>query len=110
MLQRMGALVCGQFAVLGDGCPGCGGWLHVERHGGYTDHQGWRFCSEDCIADQQERAAQNHCDVHLGTRDLLCDCAEYCAPRGLPTAAMLQEYQDYLDSIKGTPLDPEFIS
>jgi hypothetical protein len=99
----MSVMVCDQFAVLGDGCPECGFWLHREQHGGYPDQHGVYFCSEDCIADQQARAVTRRLDGHLGMRDLLCDCAEYCAPCGLPDAAMRQEYADYLASIQGTP-------
>lgn len=99
-------IACGQSDVLGDGCPGCGGWLHCEVRGGFAGPKGWRFCSEDCAAGQEEWLAQKHVADHVGTRDLLCDCAEFCAPRGLPTAEMRQEYADYLASIKGTALDP----
>lgn len=58
----MSLIVCDQFAVLGDACPGCGGWLHRVVHGGFPGAHGVRFCDEDCIADDQEhqrrRAAQ----------------------------------------------------
>lgn len=97
--------VCGQIE-LGNICPTCertlGGPAEVE----HRDRYGVRCCSEDCLADYQERRARNHADAHYGTRDMLCDCAEYCAPRGLPTQAERDEYAAYLASIKGTPLDP----
>lgn len=93
------AIVCGQFDVLGDQCPGCGGWLHCEVRGGYAGPKGWRFCTEECAADQEDWLARKHLDEHAGVRDLLCDCAEYCAPRGLPTEEMRQEYADYLATL-----------
>lgn len=103
----MSIIVCDQAAVLGDGCPGCGGWLHRVQRSGFPGPHGWFYCDEDCIADQAEQEAHNHVDAHLGTRDLLCDCAQFCAPRGLPTQEMRDEYAAYLVSIKGTELDPE---
>jgi hypothetical protein len=84
----MRAIVCGQAEVLGDGCPGCGGWLHCEVRGGYAGPKGWRFCSEECAADQEEYVAPA-VRVRGGLHT-----------RGLPTAEMRQEYADYLDSIE----------
>ena len=101
----MTVIVCGQFAILGDECPGCGGYLHRVRRGGF-EARGWWHCSEDCIADYQEWLAKQHAEGHYASRDLLCAC-EICAARGLPTQEMLDEYSAYLASIKGTPLDPE---
>lgn len=51
----MSVIVCDQFAVLGDSCPGCGGWLHRVVRNGFPGHGSMRFCEEDCIADDQER-------------------------------------------------------
>jgi hypothetical protein len=95
----MTVIMCGQSDVLGDGCPGCGGWLHVERRGGCPGEHGWFYCTEDCIADHREMIVRRHIDSHIGTRDLLCECPKICAPRGLPTAAMRQEYADYLATL-----------
>lgn len=97
---------CGQFDILGDECPGCGGWLDRVLRGGFAGPNGWRYCDQQCIEDYLESQAVRHTDFHIGVRDLLCDCAEICAPRGLPTSAMLAEYAAYLESIKGTALDP----
>ena len=102
----MTIFLCGQSAVLGDDTCVCGFWLHGVVHGGFEGPHGWRYCSLECIDDQLDFQARNHTNDHHGTRDLLCDCAEFCAPAGLPTAAMLQEYADYVASIKGTALDP----
>jgi hypothetical protein len=101
----MAVIVCDQFAILGDGCPGCGFWLHREVRGGYPDPHGVRHCSEDCLADQAELVIRNHIDAHYGSRDLLCAC-KICTDHGLPTQAILAEYAAYVESIKGTPLDP----
>lgn len=54
----MTIVVCDQFAVLGDTCPGCGGWLHRVQQGGFPGLHGARFCDEDCIAEDQE--SQRH--------------------------------------------------
>lgn|SRR5512145_295764 len=102
----MTIIVCGQFDILGDECPGCGEWLHRVLRGGFEGPHGLRFCAQSCIDDQIEANARRHADDHLGVRDLLCNCAEVCAPRGLPTPAMLAEYAAYLDSIAGTAPDP----
>lgn len=93
-------IACGQNEVLGDGCPGCDGWLHCEVRGGYPGPKGWRFCTEECAADQEGWLARQHLDAHVGTRDLLCECEEVCAPRGLPTAEMRQGYADYLATLE----------
>lgn len=102
----MAVIVCGQFAVLGDECPGCGSHLHRVRRGGFQGADGWWYCDEECIADHQEWLAKKHTEGHYATRDLLCAC-EICSARGLPSQAMLDEYADYVASIKGTSLDPE---
>lgn len=73
-------ILCGQNEVMPDTCQSCGGWLHVERRGGFDG-----CCSEDCLADLQELVQENAIEVHLRLRDMLCHCAEVCAPRGLPT-------------------------
>lgn len=91
----MNAIACGQYDVLGDGCPGCGGWLHRVQRGGFPGPNGWHYCDEDCIADHQEYVARQHVESHYGTRDLLCEC-EICTARGLPTQAMRDEYAAYL--------------
>lgn len=101
----MNAIACGQFAILGDGCPQCEASIHRYRRGGYADQHGVWYCSEDCIADHQEWVARKHTEGPHATRDLLCDCT-ICTARGLPTQAMLDEYADYQESIKGTELDP----
>lgn len=102
----MSVVACGQSAIFPDTCMSCGGYLHrVVRHG-FPGRHGWRFCSEDCVADDQETRVRDHATGHRATRDLLCDCAEVCAPLGLPTQAMKDEYADYLKSIEGTDLDP----
>jgi hypothetical protein len=64
-----------------------------------------RYCCEDCIADRQEWVARQRTKGHYATRDLLCAC-DICAARGLPTQAMLDEYDAYRESIRGTELDP----
>lgn len=84
--------MCDQSA-LGEACPGCGGWLHRVQHGGFR-FDGWPYCDPDCYEDWFEWRRSAHMDGHLATRDLLCDCAEFCAPAGRPTAAELQEYAD----------------
>lgn len=86
--------VCGQFDVLGDGCPGCGGWLHRVMRGGFIGPDGFWYCDEDCIVDYQVWKEQQH----VQRRDLLCAC-EICVKHGRPTQAELTEYQDYLDSL-----------
>jgi hypothetical protein len=94
----MSVILCSQSDVLGEGCPGCGDWLHRVVRGGFP-HNGWHYCDQECIADYEESRARSHVAAHTGTRDLLCDCADICAPRGLPTAAMRQEYADYLATL-----------
>ncbi len=92
-------IVCGQAAVLGDTdtCV-CGFWLHSVIPGGLPGPNGWRYCSPECADAQLEREAVDCATDHLGVRDLLCDCAEVCAPRGLPDAAMRAEYAAYRDA------------
>lgn len=51
----MKIIACGQDAILPDECLCCGGDLHRVRRGGFAGVLGWRYCSEDCIADDQER-------------------------------------------------------
>lgn len=88
----MTIIVCGQLEILGAfTCMECEGPL---SRGGVAAQIG-RVCSEDCSADQSARIAVLERQTHLNQRDLLCDCAEYCAPDGLPTAEMRQEYADY---------------
>ncbi len=104
----MTIIVCGQFSILGDECPGCGSHLHRVRRGGFQGADGWWYCDEDCIADHQEWLAKQHTEGHHASRDLLCAC-KICVARGLPSRAMLDEYKAYVASIKGTPLDPDYI-
>lgn len=101
----MSIIVCGQFAILGRSCPTCEGSIDRIVRDGFPDQHGMRYCCEDCIADHQEWLARQHTEGHYATRDMLCDC-EICTARGLPTQAMLDEYAAYLESIKGTDLDP----
>lgn len=96
-------IACGQSAIFPDTCLSCGGYLHRVVRDGFPGRNGWRFCDEDCVADDQEHRARQHTDQHVGTRDLLCDCAEVCAPRGLPTQAMRDEYAAYLATLPASP-------
>ena len=57
---------CGQFAVLGEGCPVCGGWLYATDDGTPEGLSGvpvaiaggWTVCSSpECIEGEQERVA-----------------------------------------------------
>jgi hypothetical protein len=93
----MTIIACGQNDVIPDECPECGGWLHVERLDGFPGANGFRYCSEECIADSQERAATSAIVVHLHQRDLVCAC-EICTAHGLPTQAMHDEYAAYVAS------------
>lgn len=88
----MTVILCGP-SILGEMCVGCGGWVHAVVRGGF-EHKGWRYCDPECIADFEDAQVRRHLDSHVGMRDLLCACTEFCAPRGLPTAAMRQEYED----------------
>ena len=92
-------IACGQSAIFGDTCMACGGWLHRVTRGGFPGLNGWKFCDEDCIADDQKAQIGRHVDQHVGTRDLLCDCVEICAPLGLPTQEMRDEYAAYLATL-----------
>ena len=92
----MTIIVCRQSTGRGAECPECGGGLHrrdVPEPVRLVD--GPAVCSPDCAASYTERAARVDVDAHLHLRDLLCDCAQVCAPRGLPTAAMRAEYSAY---------------
>ena len=80
----MTALACGQSEIIPGECAECGGWLDRERRDGYPAQVG-RVCSEDCAAGQSVRLATADVRNHLHVRDLLCNCAAVCAPRGLPT-------------------------
>lgn len=93
--KPIAVFACGQESILGESCLCCGGWVNAVRRGGFVSG-GWRYCSEDCIADQQEFEARIDATTHLGNRDMLCDCAEVCAPRGLPTQADRDEWAAYL--------------
>jgi hypothetical protein len=97
--------VCGQNEVMPGECL-CGSDYNRLIPGGVVGPHGWRYCGQQCIDDQLDHEARRDANDHLGVRDLLCACPDICAPAGLPTAAMLQEYADYLASIKGTALDP----
>src|SRR5947209_2458373 len=82
----MSIIACDQFAVLGDACPCCGGWLYATIPGGISTG-GLVVCSEECAAAEADRGERQAVSRHLEIRDWLCDCAEICAPRGLPSAA-----------------------
>lgn len=85
-------IACGQIDILGAfACIEC----EAPLPGAGIAAQIGRACSEDCAADQSDRLAELNRRVHLNQRDLLCECAAYCAPAGLPTAEMRQEYADY---------------
>lgn len=101
----MSAIACGQFDVLGDTCPGCGGWLSRVIVGGFVGPHGWRFCDLDCIDAYLDDQIIVHTEAHLGTRDLLCHC-ELCLAAGLPTPLMRQEYADYQAGLGGGDTTP----
>jgi len=101
----MTVFLCGQDEIMLNTCT-CEANYNRFIPGGVVGPHGWRYCAQECIDDQLNWEAHKHTDDHHGTRDLLCNCAEFCAPAGLPTAAMLKEYADYVASIKGTALDP----
>jgi hypothetical protein len=82
---------CGQEVIAPGDCIECGGDLHLQRAGGYPAKFG-QVCSEDCAADQTDRLVAVARADHLRLRDLLCACTEVCAPAGLPSQAMLDEY------------------
>lgn len=104
----MTIIACGQDDVFLSTCPGCEASYHRFIKGGVVGPHGWRYCEQACIDLQLDYEAFVHAESHRATRDLLCDCAEVCAPRGLPTQAMLDEVAAYRASIAGTPLDPGF--
>ncbi len=91
----MTIIVCGAADVLGDACPECGGWLSRVRKGGFPDPGSLNVCDEDCIASAQATRAATSRGRHLELRDLLCDCAEICAPAGRPTDAERAEWAAY---------------
>ena len=79
-------IACDQFAVLGEACPECGGWLYRVIPGGIATQHGV-VCSEECAADLEVYVAHITREQHLETRDLLCACEHTCGPLGYPTAA-----------------------
>jgi hypothetical protein len=91
-------IACTQEHILPDECIECGGWLHAEIRGGVPGPCG-QYCCEDCAASATEHMEQSRRDTHLYNRDLLCACAQVCAPAGHPTAAELAEYQTYVEAI-----------
>lgn len=98
----MSIIVCGQIDILGAfACIECEGPLP----GAGIPAKVGRVCSEDCAADQSDRLAVLDRQTHLNQRDLLCDCAKYCAPAGLPNTEMRQEYADYL-AVEGGDTTP----
>lgn len=90
----MTIIACGQAQIAPDECIECGGCLHAEIRGGVPGPCG-RYCCEECAASAQEHAERQERSVHLHARDLLCACAEVCAPAGHPTAAEVAEYEAY---------------
>lgn len=90
----MTIFLCGQDSILGDVCPGCGGWLHRVVRGGFPDRHGNRLCDEECIVEEQQ-VNDSH---HLRIRDLLCEC-EICTRHGRPNVAERQEWTDYLATL-----------
>jgi hypothetical protein len=68
------AFFCGQDAILPDECLYCGGDLHRVRQGGFSGLHGWRYCSEDCMADDQEWMRKQHAQERA--RDELPDWVE----------------------------------
>lgn len=94
----MTVIACTQEHILPDECIECGGWLHAEIRGGVPGPCG-QYCCEDCAASATEHMEQSRRDTHLHNRDLLCACAQVCAPAGHPTAAELAEYQTYVEAI-----------
>jgi uracil-DNA glycosylase len=87
-------IACTQEHILRDECTECGGWLHAERREGFPGPSG-NYCTEECAASAQERSEQVDVANHLRIRDLLCACAQVCAPAGHPTAEEIAEYEDY---------------
>jgi hypothetical protein len=59
---------CGPGSMFHDECLTCGGWASAEIPGGYSAPNGWRFCSEDCLADYQERTASASASQEGGNR------------------------------------------
>lgn len=97
-MPELVVFACTAADVLGDGCVECGGWLHAEIRGGFAS-RGGPVCSEECAASATHRltvgAALDEIERHLHLRDLLCACAEVCAPLGRPTAAELAEHAEW---------------
>ena len=91
----MTIFVCGPDDVMPGGCPECGGWLHSVRPGGFDDPGSMRVCSEECIDSAQEHRRKSKLINHLRLRDMMCDCAEVCAPAGLPSEADRAEWATY---------------
>lgn len=94
-----GIIVCGQFDVLGDTCPGCGGYVHRVRRGGFPGPMG-RHCDEDCAADADEWLARQRAAEHVRMRDLMCEC-DTCTAAGHPTVGERAEWAEYLAAYGG---------
>jgi hypothetical protein len=78
-------IACDQFAILGESCPECGGWLSATIPGGIRTGHGIVVCSEECATWLEVYRAHVMRDQHLESRDLLCACEHTCAPLGYPT-------------------------
>lgn len=96
----MTIIACGQDEICPDECANCGFWLSSEIPGGVPGPFG-RYCTEDCAADAAHQAVLLERQAHLYHRDLLCACAEVCAPNGHPTAAEVAEYRAYVEATHG---------
>lgn len=92
----MTIMLCGPAEIAPGTCPECGGWLHAERRGGYTDGH-ITYCSETCITSAQVNACRAAALSHLTIRDLLCACPT-CLAFGHPTPDELAEWATYLAS------------
>lgn len=88
--ELMSVIVCGQFDILGDECPGCGGYVHRVQHGGFPSLMGF-VCDEDCAADSSDYVMRRRAAAHVSNRDLLCICP-ICLAAGHPTHAERDEY------------------
>ena len=57
-------IACDQFAVRGEGCPQCGGWLYADNHGELSGVPvrvpgGMTVCSEpECAEHERQRVAR----------------------------------------------------